>query len=314
MRLLMPKHFSTTAWVLLALTAASIEPVLVKLGFQLEATPLQLLVLKNIVGAIVMLLLVRGWRRPDPRQVRFRDILIVSLLLMSTNALVILALTKLTAVELITIITTTPLMVALANYRRRKDKHGPLFWPGLGAAIAGVILSLQISALSLNCLGAALALAAVLSSTTYRIRIESILAKADPAIVSLNVFVVNGIIAIACLPFIGPVTNLAQVAPFTLWMGMAGAVANLAFIAAIKELGATRMSVINLTQRPLVVLIAAVALKEVLSWPQILGFALVIAGVQMAQVKPRQSAPYKDPTTGAETNDKLTKELSSSGR
>jgi drug/metabolite transporter (DMT)-like permease len=264
--------------------------VLVKLGFQLEATPLQLLVLKNLVGALVMLLLVRGWRRPDPRQTSFKDIFIVSLLLMSTNALIIVALTKLTAVELITIITSTPLAVALVNFNRRKDSHGRLFWLGLGASIAGVILSLQIGSFNLNCLGAAFALAAVLSSTTYRIRIESILAKADPAIVSLNVFVINGVIALACVPFIGPVTQLARIAPYTLWMGVAGAVANLAFIAAIKELGATRMSVINLVQRPLVVLIAAVALKEALSWPQILGFILVMAGVQMAQVKPLKTA------------------------
>jgi drug/metabolite transporter (DMT)-like permease len=200
------------------------------------------------------------------------------------------ALTKVTAVELITIITSTPLAVALVNYNRRRDKHGRLFWLGLGVSIAGVLLSLQIGTFNLNCLGAAFALAAVLSSTTYRVRIESILAKADPTIVSLNIFVINGAVALACLPFMGPVTKLAQVAPYTLWMGIAGAVANLAFIAAIKELGATRMSVINLVQRPLVVLIAAFALKEALSWPQILGFALVMIGVQMAQVKPIKAA------------------------
>ena len=181
-------------------------------------------------------------------------------------------------------------MVALVNYNRRRDSHGRLFWFGLAASIAGVILSLQIGSFNLNWLGAGLALAAVLSSTTYRIRIESILAKADPAIVSLNIFVINGVVALACLPFIGPITRLAQVAPYTLWMGVAAALAKLAFIAAIKDLGATRMSVINLVQRPLVVVIAALALKESLSWPQVVGFALVMAGVQMAQVKPAKAA------------------------
>ena len=37
--------------VLLALLSASIEPILVKLGYRGNVTPLQLLVMKNIVGA-----------------------------------------------------------------------------------------------------------------------------------------------------------------------------------------------------------------------------------------------------------------------
>ncbi len=181
----MPRHFSTTAWVLLALTAASIEPVLIKFGFQLEATPLAVAGLKKHCRRLCYVFAGNvGWRRPDPAQTSFKDILIVALLLLCTNALIIVALTKLSAVELITIITSTPLMVALVNYNRRRDSHGRLFWFGLAASIAGVILSLQIGSFNLNCLGAAMALAAVLSSTTYRIRIESILAKADPTTIS----------------------------------------------------------------------------------------------------------------------------------
>lgn len=283
----MPERFATIAWVLLALTAASVEPVLVKLGFQLKATPLQLLVFKNIVGAAVMLLLVRRWRRPDPALVKYADVAIVSLLLLCTGTLIMLALTSLTVVELITIITTTPLAVALVNLYRRRDSHGRFFWLGLSAAIAGVIMSLQLESFKLNLAGGALALAAVLSSTVYRIRIENLLTRVDPTIVSLNIFVLNGLISLCCLPFVGPVSQFVRLAPYTIWMGAAGALANLAFIAAIKDLGATRMSVINLVQRPLVVLIAAISLKEILSWQQIAGFLLVMAGVQLAQVRPR---------------------------
>ena len=70
------------------------------------------------------------------------------------------------------------------------------------------------------------------------------------------------------------------------------------------------MSVINLVQRPLVVLIAAIALKEALSWPQILGFALVMIGVQMAQVKPIKAAP----TQCAAASEILPKALTLSGK
>jgi hypothetical protein len=170
----------SSGWVVLALTAASIEPILIKLGFQAQATPVQLLVLKNLVAALVMLLLVRGWKRPA--NVSFASLLLVSLLLFATNALCIFALTKLTAVELITIITSTPVVVALVNCFRRHDSRGKLFWFGLGAALAGVFLSLQVPVASkaLNIVGVVFALAAVLSSTTYRIKIEVYIEKGRP--------------------------------------------------------------------------------------------------------------------------------------
>lgn len=285
--------YSTSAWVILALSAASIEPILIKLGFQAQATPVQLLLLKNLVAASVMLLLVRGWKRPAG--VSFASLLTVSFLLFATNAFCIFALTKLTAVELITIVTSTPVVVALVNCFRRHDSRGKLFWFGLAAALVGVLLSLQTAAgsvlspaSSLSVLGVICALAAVLSSTTYRIKIESILRHADPRLVSLNIFVINALVSLCLIPCLGPIDQIKQgIWPFTIWMGVAAALANLAFIAAIKDLGATRMSVINLIQRPMIIIIAAFVLKEALGWPQVLGFILVMLGVQMAQVKPK---------------------------
>lgn len=281
---------STAAWVMLALTAASVEPILIKLGFQAQATPIQLLVLKNLVAAFAMLLMVRGWQRP--REVKFSSVITVSLLLFATNAFCLFALTKLTAVELITIITSTPAVVALVNCLRRHDRRGRWFWPGLAASLVGVALSLQSalpgSSFSINVVGAIMALAAVFSSTVYRIKIETILRQVDPRVMSLNIFVVNGVVSLLLTPWLGAVNP--SVIPFVLWMGVAGALANLAFIAAVKALGATRMSIINLIQRPLVVLIAALVLKEALGWPQVLGFILVMLGVQMAQVTPKAAA------------------------
>ncbi len=281
---------STMAWVVLALTAASIEPILIKLGFQALGTPVQLLVLKNLVAAVVMLGLVRGWKRPTG--VSFVSLVLVSLLLFATNAFCLYALTKLTAVELITIITSTPVAVALVNCVRKRDSRGKLFWFGLAASLVGVILSLQTNLAqtftltsSLNSVGVVFALAAVISSTTYRVKIEGILRNADPRLVSLNIFVINALVSLCLIPWLGPINQ--AVLPFSLWMGVAAALANLAFIAAIKELGATRMSVINLIQRPMIIVIAAFVLKEALGWPQVLGFVLVMVGVQMAQVKPK---------------------------
>jgi drug/metabolite transporter (DMT)-like permease len=281
---------STSAWVILALTAASVEPILIKLGFQAQATPLQLLILKNLIAAVVMLVLVRGWKRVE--DVSPLAIITVSLLLFAVNAFCLFALTTLTAVELITIITSTPAAVALVNCFRKRDTRGKFFWVGLVASLGGVFLSLQIDPMAigsaLNLTGVVFALAAVVCSTTYRVKIETILKKADPRLVSLNIFVINAAVSVCLLPLLGPLN--AAILPFTLWMGIAAALANLAFISAIKQLGATRMSVINLIQRPLIVVIAAFVLHESLGFAQIIGFALVMLGVQMAQVKPRTLA------------------------
>ena len=51
----------TSSWVLAALLAAAIEPILAKLGYRGDATPLQLLVMKNVVAACMILPLTRAW-------------------------------------------------------------------------------------------------------------------------------------------------------------------------------------------------------------------------------------------------------------
>lgn len=305
-------NLSTSAWVILALTAASVEPVLIKLGFQAQATPVQLLVLKNLISAVVMLALVRNFKRVE--QVSLPAIVTVSLLLFSVNAFCLFALTSLSAVELITIITSTPAAVALVNCFRKRDSRGRLFWVGLLASLAGVFLSLQInlvnfSAHSLNLIGVIFALAAVACSTTYRVKIETILKKADPKFVSLNIFVINAFVSLLLVPTMGPVS--ASIIPYTLWMGIAAALANLAFISAIKQLGATRMSVINLIQRPLIVVVAAFVLHEPLGFAQIVGFALVMLGVQMAQVKPRLAVVSSEPVESPQSPDNALKDTNS---
>lgn len=309
----MPSTSVTLFWVLLALTAASIEPILIKMGYRVQADPFQLLALKNIVSCIVMLALSTDqWKRvpytffavkediakgpvakslADPKAVEpgsdsgfFLPLALAAFLLCGTNILMLLSLQSITAVEFITVTSTTPLAVALLNLLFKNDARGKTFWLGLFASIVGVILSIRPEGLVVNVLGLSLALGAVVSSTTYRISVERILKHVDARLVSLCMFLINGAMALIILPFTGAI-NLA-VLPYCLWMGMAAALANLAFISAIKALGATRMSIINLIQRPLVVVGAAVILNETCTVSQWIGVALVLIGVQWAQVRP----------------------------
>lgn len=93
---------ASSIWVLLALTAASLEPILVKLGYRGAVTPLQLLVMKNVVAAAVILPLTRHFRWLPPRDLG--RIGSVSVLLLLTNGLTLFALSRLTAVTVITLV------------------------------------------------------------------------------------------------------------------------------------------------------------------------------------------------------------------
>ncbi len=77
------RRSAALAWTLLALLAADAEPILVKLGYQSHATPLQFLVLKTIVAAILIHPLARTWKWPGWREVA--RIASVSVLLLVTN-------------------------------------------------------------------------------------------------------------------------------------------------------------------------------------------------------------------------------------
>ena len=63
------------------------------------------------------------------------------------------------------------------------------------------------------------------------------------------------------------------------------ACANVAFLFALALLGSTRISIINILQRPAIIVAAAIILREPLSISQGVGVILVLVGVQLAQVK-----------------------------
>ncbi|MCC7530046.1 MAG: EamA family transporter, partial [Candidatus Melainabacteria bacterium] len=77
---------------------------------------------------------------------------------------------------------------------------------------------------------------------------------------------------------------------FGVWIGIAAGLANIAFLYAINTVGATRISVITMLQRPLLIVAAALLLKEPVTIPQMAGIVLVIAGTQMARVTRLQKA------------------------
>lgn len=298
----MTSRTATSFWVFFALLAASIEPIIVKLGYRGHLTPIDLLVYKHVVAALVIVPLARAWRWIGWSA--FKDVLIVSLLLMLTNGLVLSALRYSSATTIVTIITTTPAFVAIVNKWRGKDELNMKFWLGFGLCFLGVLLSIDTfntSAHTLDFRGVLAAAGAVLSSTTYRTRMEDVTVKVPPRTVSTYIFLIDGVLVLALLPFtsqLGVEDTLACV-----WIGVAAAIANIAFLAAISLVGSTRMSIFDMLQRPLVIMLAALVLYEPLGWEKILGILCVLGGVYLAKVKRVVSGPTNGSVTIMQTKE-----------
>jgi drug/metabolite transporter (DMT)-like permease len=270
-----------TLWILATLLAASIEPVIVKFGYAANCSPWQLLCLKSIVGAIIIWPLTRQRTWVGLRGLL--QIFPVAALLLCTGTLMLLSLQYLQASMLITIVAVTPAAVALINQALGRDILGPKFWAGFIMCAGGIYLTTGDIG-KLHLLGVGLAFAAVISSTTYRVLLERVTRIHKPAVVSTYIFLLNGL---CVLPFVP--THAANLPPNILasgvWLGIAAAVANVSFLYAISILGSTRVSIITMLERPIVICIAALLLKEQLTPLQIIGIVIVIAGVQLAKVK-----------------------------
>jgi drug/metabolite transporter (DMT)-like permease len=138
--------------------------------------------------------------------------------------------------------------------------------------------------MSCSAAGLALLCGAVVSSTAYRTALEDLTSRHEPLLISTWFFLINGtLVSIVLLPFVGPIPVTAL--GIGIWIGITGALANVAFVAAVSLIGSTRMSIINMLQRPLIITTAAVVLGEPFSALQAVGVAMVVWGVQLARVK-----------------------------
>lgn len=284
--------------VTIAIVAASIEPIVVKLGYERQLLPMQLLVVKTLVGALLIFPLTRTFEWVGG--FGFLRMLFLAVLLLINSGLVIYALQRLSAVFVITIISTTPALVAICNQALGRDRLSAKFWIGFLLSFGGVALGLEWKDLHGTMSGFVLMAGAVAISTVYRVTMEATTKQYTPALVSTYLFLINGIIAAAILPpMFGQLPGGAwQIGG---WMGLAAACANVAFLYAINLLGSTKTSIILLLQRPAVIVAAALILREPLSAVQLLGVVFVLGGVPLAQ-----SGTLKVPSKGIEVSAEAT--------
>lgn len=273
-------------WVLVALTAATVEPILVKLGYRGDATPATLLVYRTLIAGAAMLVVTR--RFVWIGRAALPGVVGVSVLLLCTNALTLVALRSLSAVTVIGAVKITPALVAIINHVRGRESLSARFWLGFLACFVGATMTLggkELASIaqsdSLELTGVLAICGAIVSSAIYRTRLDVVLAKLEPAVVSTYIFALDALLMLVAAPFVGsPSSSTLRISAFT---GIAAAVANVAFLAALRVFGSTRMSVIDMLQRPLVILAAVVALSEPLGILQAAGVVVLLVGVHFAK-------------------------------
>lgn len=280
--------FLTLAAVIaLCITASSVEPIAAKFCYTaLIITPFALLIVKFIAGGLISLPSIFLSKKMALRDI-CRIVPIAVLLILTTGAL-FLSLKDLSATMVITIITTTPAFVAFVNNARGRARLGKLFWPGFILCFAGIFLTLDISSFMSNMTlgtvrGFAFAALSVAMSTMYRTRLEVITESYSSKLISAWMFVICLAISLGCLPFIGSVSKEGIF--IGAGLGAAAVIANITFVKSIQLLGSTRMSIISLIQRPVVIFLAAFLLKEPLTAIQIIGIIMVIIGISIAKAE-----------------------------
>ncbi len=272
-----------TFWMIfLAIIAAAIEPVIAKLAYSCHATPVDLIIVKAVIGSIVILPITRTFTWVGVKG--FIQIGTVSLLLLATNFLTLLAVEHLSAVMVITILTTTPAIVGIVNQALGKVNLNLQFWFGFGLCVLGIVWGLDYHNLALTWIGVVQISLAVLSSTTYRVYLDKLTKEFPVILISTYIFLINGLIM---LLFYSPkLPNIKlEIWQFGIWLGITSVLANIAFLYALNKLGSTRISVILMIERPVVLIIAALVLKEVFNIEKFLGIIMVLWGISLARVQ-----------------------------
>jgi drug/metabolite transporter (DMT)-like permease len=289
---------SASFWISIAFIAASIEPIIVKLGYLGSITPAQLLVVKCVVGALVLLPLARAWRWVGWRAAG--ELLFAGLLLLGTNGLTMFALQHLSAVTVVTIVATTPAFVGLTNQLAGRDVLGPKFWLGFVLCFVGVVLGLDMQDFGLNWVGVLQILGAVATSTIYRVRMERMTAEYSPLAISAYTFMVCGVLSsVSLAPWVGSISPSCWM--LGIWIGLSAVAANVAFLYLLRLVGSTKISIINMLQRPALIIAAAVILKEPFTPMTAASVALVLVGVQLAtSIQRRQDVAIAELTVPAQ--------------
>jgi drug/metabolite transporter (DMT)-like permease len=279
-----PKKYFPAIIIILFLAISSLEPVIIKLGYQVHVNPFEMIVMRALATGILILPFCTrfewiGWKH-------FPNVLMVCILFTAINVLFYWALQDLTAITVITFSTLTPGFVGLVNSLQGKETLGKTFWPGFFLCFLGVVLTIGLFSKGIGSIsyrGILFMLLVIAASTIYRTTMDTLTRDKNPLLISNYLFLSHALFGLCCLPFIE--VNIENTWKFSTCLAFTAIMGNIAFLWSIKLLGATKISIWGILQRPIVIVVSAFVLKEKLDLSQLAGVVLVLVGIQMAKVK-----------------------------
>jgi drug/metabolite transporter (DMT)-like permease len=179
-------------WIVGALLLGAAEPIIVKYGYRSNLEPIKFFLIRNIIGGLILapLFFFLNSRHPNSLQL-FKRVAPIAILLMTTSLCTILALRSLSAITVLTIVTTTPALVALINQKLGRDILSKRFWFGFGLCFAGVILSMPLGeSFTGDWVGTIAVFIAIFSSGFYRVKMDEITRDHDSIYVSAYCFII----------------------------------------------------------------------------------------------------------------------------
>ncbi len=199
------------------------------------------------------------------------------------------ALDRVDASLLSLLVYTYPALVTVAAIMLGRERADRRIAIALALASIGLVLVLaEAGPGTLDPLGVALGLAAALVYTVYILSSEGISRRAGPIV--LSAFVCTGAAASLTVAglLVGDVHPDAVTAPGLGWLAAIAVVSTVAaiglFFAGLRRVGSTTASIVSTAEPLTTVLLASVVLGESLDAVQLLGGALVLAGVVVLSV------------------------------
>lgn len=193
-----------------------------------------------------------------------------------------------------------PVMVVLWVRFVRRESVRSRMWAALALAVAGLAVVAQVwNGLTLDGIGLLAALAAAASLAAYYLTGERGLASRDELSLAAYIFVAAGLFWSVLQPWwtfpfdvLGQPVSLpgpleGTSAPMWVlvgWITVLGTVVPYVLVlAALRSLGPARTGLVGMTEPVLAALVAWVVLAETLTWVQLLGGAVVLAGIAAAE-------------------------------
>ncbi len=302
-------------YVLLAATLFSVNGTVSKLVMAAGLSSLRLVEIRCL-GAALLFAVIASWRRPGSLRIGRRELGFVCVYGVVGLALVqwlyLVAMTRMPVSISLLIEFTAPLLIALwVRYVRKEPVRGRI-WVALVLTLAGLALVAQVWAgLTLDAVGVVAASLAAVALAAYYLLGERGLARRDPWSLAAWSFAAAAVFWALLQPWwtypfaqlgvdvglrgngTGPLVPTWMLVG---WVVVLGTLAPFALVlTALTRIGATRVGLVGTAEPPLAGLVAWAAIGETLTTVQIVGGAVVLAGIVLAESarapQPTQALP-----------------------